>query len=198
MTVSMSRLPRRLLLLAGVAILALWLLGRERPDGSDTDLSRNTASDAPPESWSRGLHTTQYAEDGQVRYVLEASDQTQEAEGLIRVTAPLVRLYDDNRQHWQARAASGTIHDSGTTGVRRRQLDLTGEVQVDYSDEEERDLVLTTQQMTIYPDDEVLFSNVAVVVRGTGFEQTSAGMRAALEQEQLTFFGRVQGRFHDP
>ncbi|MGM0634242.1 MAG: LPS export ABC transporter periplasmic protein LptC [Pseudomonadota bacterium] len=193
----MPRLPRRLLLLAGVAIIALWLLGRERPGESDTDQPRTSVSEAPPESWSRGLRTTQYAEDGQVRYVLEASEQTQEAEGRITVTAPLVRLYDGDRQHWQARAASGTILDSGATGARRRQLDLTDEVQVDYTDENGRDLVLTTQQMTVYPDDEVLFSNVAVVVRGTGFEQTSAGMRAALEQEQLTFFGRVQGRFHD-
>ncbi|MEX1196633.1 MAG: LPS export ABC transporter periplasmic protein LptC [Pseudohongiellaceae bacterium] len=182
---------------AAAALLWLWYgnNGGTPPDEAD-DPDAIAEDEPPPESWSRSLRTTQYTPRGDVDYVLEASEQIQENENLIRVINPVLRLFDDSTRRWQVTAVSGTIHGGGSREADR-QLDLDGDVRVDYTDDGGHSLVMTTARMTVYPDDEVLYSNVAVQMLGAGFEQSSSGMRAALQEEQLTFFGRVQGRFHD-
>lgn len=174
----------------------LWLWFSSGPETTEPDTPEELAEDKPPESWSRTLRTTQYTGQGDVDYILEASEQTQQSEDLMRITAPVLRLFDGATRRWQVTAVSGTIH-GGEGSEEGRQLDLAGDVQVDYTDDRGRPLLMTTERMTVYPDDEVLYSNVAVQVSGSGFDQSSSGMRAALQEERLTFFGRVQGRFHD-
>lgn len=189
--------PRQSSLIAVVATAALlWLWYGGDTETGDPDTPDEIEEDTPPESWSRALRTTQYTPAGEVDYILEASEQIQESEDLIRITTPVLRLFDDSTKRWQVTAVSGTIHGGEDSG-EERQLDLTGDVRVDYTDERDRSLLMTTERMTVYPEDEVLYSNVAVQVLGEGFEQSSSGMRAALQEERLTFFGRVQGRFHD-
>jgi lipopolysaccharide export system protein LptC len=191
--------PRQSSLIAVAVVtvlLWLWSGSNSTTETSVFDAPGEVDGDAPPESWSRELRTTQYTPEGNVDYILEASEQIQEQEDLIRVTAPVLRLFDDSRRRWQVSAVSGTIHGTGDE-TEDRQLDLAGDVRVDYTDERNRSLLMTTQRMTVYPGDEVLYSNVAVQVLGPGFEQSSTGMRAALQEERLTFFGRVQGRFHE-
>lgn len=189
--------PRQSSLIAVVATVALlWLWYGGDTETGDPGAPDDTAEDAPPESWSRALRTTQYTPAGNVDYILEASEQIQESADLMRITTPVLRLFDDSTKRWQVTAVSGTIH-GGEGSEEERQLDLADDVRVDYTDDRDRSLLMTTERMTVYPDDEVLYSNVAVQVQGTGFEQSSSGMRAALQEERLTFFGRVQGRFHD-
>lgn len=184
-------------LIAVLATVVLaWLWYDSDREATEPDAPDDVAEDAPPESWSRAVRTTQYTEEGDVDYVLEASEQVQESGDLMRITAPVLRLFDDATKRWQVSAVSGTIHGGEGSG-EERQLDLAGDVRVDYTDERNRSLLMTTEHMTVYPDDEVLYSNRAVQVLGAGFEQSSSGMRAALQEERLTFFGRVQGRFHD-
>lgn len=182
--------------IATAALLWLWYAGSRDTETRDPDAPNEVAGDSPPESWSRALRTTQFTADGEMDYILEASEQVQESEDLVRIATPVLRLFDDSTRRWQVTAVSGTIHGGGDREADR-QLDLTGDVRVDYTDEMDRSVVMTTERMTVYPDDEVLYSNVAVQVLGAGFEQSSSGMRAALQEERLTFFGRVQGRFHD-
>lgn len=191
--------PRQSILIAVIATAALvwwWSGNNSDTKNRNPDVPDGAAGGSPPESWSRSLRTTQYTPQGDVDYILEASEQVQESEDLLRIRAPVLRLYDNATRRWQVTAVSGTIHGAGDGGANR-QLELSGDVRVDYTDERDRSLLMTTERMTVYPDDEVLHSNVAVQVEGTGFEQSSSGMRAALQEERLTFFGRVQGRFYD-
>lgn len=192
-----GRRQSSLIAVVATAVL-LWLwYGNDGDMGTiDQDAADDAEEDTPPESWSRALRTTQFTPDGDVDYILEASEQVQENANLIRITAPVLRLFDDSTRRWQVTAVSGTIHGGEDSG-EDRQLDLVGDVRVDYTDETDRSLLMTTERMTVYPDDEVLYSNAAVQVLGTGFEQSSSGMRAAMQEERVTFFGRVQGRFHD-
>jgi len=106
-------------------------------------------------------------------------------------------LFQEEQLRWQVRSASGTIRSGADDPAGVRQLDLTGDVRVDYIDDSQDNLVLTTERMTVYPDAEILHSNMAVEVSGPGFRQTSSGIRATLQQEQVNFFGRVQGQFHE-
>lgn len=190
--------PLSLITLTTITVAGLLWFGGDREEGATVTTATDEATQRPPpESWSRGLRTTQYTNTGQRHYILEAAWQIQENEDRISVTTPVIRLFDEEQLRWQVRSTSGTIRSNVEYPAGVHQLELAGDVRVDYTDDSQGDLVLTTQRMTVYPEDEILYSDMAVEVLGPGFHQTSSGMRATLQQEQLDFFGRVQGQFHE-
>lgn len=184
-------------LIAAAAAVALLLLRPGAPPGESADRGADQRNAPPPESYSLGISTTQFNETGRIDYILQARRQVQLANNTISIARPDLRLFEASDERWHVTAGSGTIQGTDTSVNAIRQLDLSDAVQLEYTDGQQRQLIMRTEQLTVYPANEILHSNTTVELSGEGFEQTSAGMRAVLPRDSLVFFGPLQGRHHD-
>ena len=179
-----------LLLILSAAILAIWWPDRSQEEQSPRNA--DSSAPAPAESWSRELRTTQYNTEGRIDYILEADGQTQENTARARIESPRLRLFEDNQVRWALQSATGLLTDP--VAGQRRELELIDAVELVHTPGSGQEIVLQTSHMRVYPDTEVLYSDVPVRLTGTGFRQTSAGLRAALQEDEMIFPGRVEGR----
>lgn len=184
--------PRLVILLVIVSAAALLTWWPDRPQEQQSRQRATTSAATPPESWSRQLQTTQYNPEGRVDYILEATGQVQESASRARIDSPRLRLFENNQLRWALRSATGILTDPDNG--QRRELELIDTVRLVHTPESGREIVMEASHMRVYPDTEVLYSDVAVRLTGPGFQQTSAGLRAALQEDEMIFPGRVEGR----
>lgn len=183
------------LLALAPAVIVAWLmtdrLGAPAPDTPDAQLLIPVGERY--EGFGREIRSAIYGEDGLLAYSLSAEAQRLYPDQLTELDAPLIRMYEDNQERWNISAVSGRIQAS--SGGDIRQIDLNEAVQVRHRLTENDTVNLTTDWLIIQPEQNRLFTDADVNVRGLRIEQSAAGMTADFSLDSLEFLSDVQGRF---
>ncbi|HDZ10453.1 LPS export ABC transporter periplasmic protein LptC [Pseudohongiella sp.] len=192
----MKRLRYRWLLALIPAILIAWLLTERtgvspvEEAGVSTELNPETGY----EGFGRGIRSVIYDANGQMAYTLSASQQRVFPGQVTELTAPVMQMFEGNRERWNISAASGRIR--ATSGGDILELNLTDAVQILHRSEDNSNVRLTSNRLTVEPPTQTMFTDARVRVTGKGLEQTSQGMHADLSVDTITFLSDIQGRYY--
>lgn len=192
----MKRLKYRWLLALIPAILIAWFLTERTGVSPVEDAGINTEPDPKTgyEGFGRGIRSVIYDENGQMAYTLSARQQRLFPGQVTELTDPVMQMFEGNRERWNISAASGRIR--ATSGGDILELNLTDAVQILHRSEENRNVRLTSDQLTVEPPTQTMFTDARVTVTGKGLEQTSQGMHADLSADTITFLSDIQGRYY--
>ena len=191
------RTGRFLLLMSAVVLLAIF--GGRRILDVPPALLPPLQSLAPLQydAYATGVTSVLYNADGQIEYTLDASEQVHYLDNTTQLQSPLVRLYRSSGVLWNIVASSGRIH-AAENGDAIQRLDLQDGVELFQIDEFGRRMSLTTEFLSVFPDTQSMSTDREVTMNTDSLQQTATGMRADLQQDQLTFLGQVRGRYEVP
>ncbi len=149
------------------------------------------------DAYATGVSSVLYNADGRVEYTLEAAEQTHYLDNTTLLESPYVRLHQASGALWNIMASSGRIHAvQGGDAIER--LDLQTGVEVYQIDELGRRMSLNTEFLSVFPQTQTMSTDLAVTMVTDSLQQSATGMRADLQQDQLTFLGQVRGRYEVP
>jgi lipopolysaccharide export system protein LptC len=149
------------------------------------------------DAYATGVTSVLYNADGQIEYTLDASEQVHYLDNTTQLQSPLVRLYRSSGVLWNIVASSGRIH-AAENGDAIQRLDLQDGVELFQIDEFGRRMSLTTEFLSVFLDTQSMSTDREVTMNTDSLQQTATGMRADLQQDQLTFLGQVRGRYEVP
>lgn len=192
----MKRLKYRWLLALIPAILIAWLLTERTGVSPAEDAGLGVVPDPETayDGFGRGIRSIIYDENGQMAYMLSASQQRLFPGQVTELTEPVMQMFEGNRERWNISAASGRIQ--ATSGGDIVELNLTDAVQILHRTEGNNNVRLTSDRLTVEPPTQTMFTDARVRVTGDGLEQTSQGMRADLSIDTITFLSDIQGRYY--
>lgn len=187
----------RLLLISAVVLLAIF--GGRRLLEVPPALLPALAPLAPLtyDAYATGVTSVLYNASGQIEYTLDATSQVHYLDNTTELQTPYVRLYQASGALWNIMASSGRIH-AAENGDAIQRLDLQESVELFQIDEFGRRMSLNTDFLSVFPDTQSMSTDREVTLTTDSLKQTAIGMRADLEQDQLTFFGQVRGRYEVP
>jgi LPS export ABC transporter protein LptC len=151
------------------------------------------------DGYSEGINTVLYNKQGQINYSLQASNQTHFLNDITELDNPLIRLYQDGDARWNIVANSGKISASSTQpGTAGHSIELAGNVEIHSLDQFGNRTVVSTELITIDPTLKTLETEEPVVVVTNDLEQTSIGMYADLNQDEIVLKSNVRGIYANP
>ena len=163
----------------------------------DTPTSNSVALDF--DGYSEGINTVLYNEQGQIDYSLQASNQTHFLNDITELDNPLIRLYQDGDARWNIVANSGKISASSSrAGTAGQNIELAGDVEIHSLDQFGNRTVVSTEFLTIDPTLKTLETEEPVLVVTNDLEQTSIGMYADLNQDEIVLKRNVRGIYANP
>jgi len=188
----------RLLLLVSAIVLVAIFGGRRLLEVPPALLpATQTLAALQYDAYATGVTSVLYNATGRIEYTLDAARQVHYLDNTTELQAPLVRLYQPSGALWNIVASSGRIHAAENTDAIQR-LDLQQSVELFQIDELGRRMSLTTEFLSVFPDTQSMSTDREVTMVTDSLQQTATGMRADLQQDQLTFLGQVRGRYEVP
>jgi len=188
----------RLLLLISAIVLITIFAGRRVLEVPPALLpSGQTLTPLLYDAYATGVTSVLYSATGQVEYTLDAAQQVHYLDNTTELQSPFVRLYQPSGALWNIVASSGRIH-AAENGDAIQRLDLQNGVDLFQIDELGRRMSLTTEFLSVFPDTQSMSTDREVTMIADSLQQTATGMRADLQQDQLTFLGQVRGRYDVP
>lgn len=191
---------RRLILLAPLAILLIALLFYPREE-QKTNYAKTSADGA--DYWLEQVDITSFDGMGQVKYRVRAdrlSHQRDTGEHLVK--APSMQLHAEQKTRWQVVAEQAVLSPDG------KRMDFSGNVTLDravqqfqgpspsqpQSPQEDGDLTLLTDQLSVYPEQGRLETEAPVEILTPSSETHAVGMRAFSDSERLQLLSHVRSR----
>jgi len=149
------------------------------------------------DAYATGVTSVLYNAQGRVEYTLDAAEQVHYLDNTTVLESPFVRLHQESGALWNIMASSGRIH-AAEGGDTIERLDLQTGVEVYQIDELGRSMRLSTEFLSVFPQTQTMSTDLAVSMVTDTLQQSATGMRADLQQDQLTFLGQVRGRYEVP
>jgi LPS export ABC transporter protein LptC len=149
------------------------------------------------DAYASGVTSVLYNAQGRIKYTLDAAEQIHYLDNTTVLESPFMRLYQETGALWNIMASSGKIFaDEGGDAIDR--LDLQTNVEVYQIDELGGRMSLSTEFLSVFPQAQTMSTDLAVSMVTDTLQQSATGMRADLQQDQLTFLGQVRGRYEVP
>ena len=104
----------------------------------------------------------------------------------------LFLLPDDQGRYWQVQARRGWV------SATHDRIKLQGSVLGTSPREDKRDIRLTTEQLTVFPDRHHASSPVVVTVTQPGSILRGRGLEVALDTRRYTLLSQVRSRYVPP
>lgn len=129
-------------------------------------------------------------DQGQESFTLRAP-HLQETPGArtMDLDHPLFLLPDDQGRYWQVQARRGWV------SATRDRIKLQGSVLGTSPREDARNIRLTTEQLTVFPDRHHASSPVVVTVTQPGSILRGRGLEVALDTRRYEFLSQVRSRY---
>lgn len=149
-------------------------------------------------AYSEGINTILYDTQGNISYTLQAERQVHYNDDSTELENPFIRLFQEGDSNWNIVADSGKVSAMETIadGLLNK-IELRGDVQVSSLDEFGNRTLISTEFLTLDPDNEILETDQPVSVVTSALQQSSTGMIAKLRTDEITFLREVRGR-HAP
>tara|TARA_B100000959_G_scaffold287609_1_gene375078 strand:- start:14644 stop:15231 length:588 start_codon:yes stop_codon:yes gene_type:complete len=148
------------------------------------------------DAYSEGINSVLFDADGSINYTLQAVSQVHFNDDRTELEEPYIRLFQQGAPRWNIMADSGRIsavsHESDTSS---RIIELLGGVEVYSLDEYGNRTVLTTEFLSLDPLLETMETDQFVTLVTTNLQQTSIGMSANLNLNEVMFLRNIQGSY---
>lgn len=102
---------------------------------------------------------------------------------------PLFLLPDDQGHYWQVKSRRGWVSEN------RDRIRLDGNVVGTSPTEENRNIALRTEQLTVYPDRHHASSPTVVTITQPGSILRGRGLEVALDTRRYVFLSQVRSRY---
>ncbi|NUS37456.1 MAG: LPS export ABC transporter periplasmic protein LptC [Lysobacter sp.] len=132
-------------------------------------------------------------DQGQESFTLRAP-LLQETPGArtMDLAQPFFLLPDDEGHYWQVRARTGWV------SAARDQIRLAGDVRGSSPVEDARNVVLRTEQLSVFPDRHHASSTAVVTVTQPGSILRGRGLEVALDTRRYELLSQVRSRYVPP
>ena len=145
------------------------------------------------ETYSEGINTILYDNDGYVDYTLHAKTQIQFDDDLIEIEKPFIKLYQNGESYWNIVANSGRILPNNQ--YRERILELSGDVEIFGIDDYGNRTKISTEYLKVDPNNEILETDREVQFIAPTLQQSSLGMFANLKTDEIIFHHKIRGSY---
>ena len=177
--------------------LVLILFGKRKSDypESEKELKPNTVD---IDTFAEGVSSIFYDQNGTVSYTLRAENQIHFKSGYTKIEKPLIRLFQNEMPRWNIEANQGHIsnpENDSTSGLERKNLELSGSVQILGLDEFGNRMLISTEFLEVDPMNEILKTDQRVEYKMANIQHSAAGMIANLQDEEIIFREDVRGSY---
>ncbi|MGY2259095.1 LPS export ABC transporter periplasmic protein LptC [Pseudomonas sp. C1C7] len=147
-------------------------------------------TESPIDWYATNTHTLQYLEDGKVQYEM-TSDKAEhvKATDVTLVTKPDLNMYRGTEFPWHVTSERGEVNPGGT------EVELIDNVRVKRTDEKNRDVLITSTRMTVFPQEQYAQTQQPVRIDGAGGVSTGVGMKAYLKESRIHLLSNVRGQY---
>ncbi|WP_054911615.1 LPS export ABC transporter periplasmic protein LptC [Pseudomonas sp. NBRC 111127] len=135
-------------------------------------------------------HSVQFLPDGKLQYEMTADKvEHVKATEVTLVTTPDLRLYRGTEYPWHVQSERGEVSPDGN------EVELINKVRVARTDEKQRDTIITSSRMTVFPQKQYAQTEQAVRIDGAGGTTTGKGMKAYLKEGKMDLLSNVRGQY---
>ncbi len=135
-------------------------------------------------------HSVQFMPDGKLQYEMTADKvEHVKATEVTLVTTPDLRLYRGTEYPWHVQSERAEVSPDGN------EVELINKVRVARTDEKQRDTIITSSRMTVFPQKQYAQTEQAVRIDGAGGTTTGKGMKAYLKEGKMDLLSNVRGQY---
>jgi len=135
-------------------------------------------------------HSVQYLPDGKVQYEMTADKvEHLKATEVTLVTTPDLHMYRGTQYPWHVQSVRAEVNPDGS------EVELIDKVRVARTDEKQRETIITTTRMTVFPQKQYAQTEQAVRIDGAGGTTTGKGMKAYLKDGRMDLLSNVRGQY---
>ncbi|MGF6129500.1 lipopolysaccharide export system protein LptC [Pseudomonas frederiksbergensis] len=140
--------------------------------------------------YALNAHSVQYLPDGGLQYDL-TSDKVEhlKATDVSLLTNPDLNMYRGTEFPWHVTSLRGEVNADGT------QVELIDSVRIARTDEQNRELIVTSTRMTVFPQQQYAQTDQPVRIDGAGGVSTGNGMKAYLKESRIHLLSNVRGQY---
>ena len=181
---------RSILLFAAIAALfaavGYWNISPER----FLDKPQVEINEAEIDYYAINAHSVQYLEDGKLQYEMTADKvEHVKASDITLLTQPDLQMYRGTAFPWHVQSERGEVNPGGT------EVELIDSVRIARTDEKNRQTLITTSRMTVFPQKQYAQTQQAVRIDGAGGVTTAKGMKAYLNDGRMNLLSNVRGQY---
>ncbi|MFB4392550.1 MULTISPECIES: LPS export ABC transporter periplasmic protein LptC [unclassified Pseudomonas] len=185
-----SKKLRNFVLLGAIAALLVavgyWNISPE----SFLDKPVAQADDSAIDYYAINAHSVQFLPDGKLQYEMTADKvEHMKASEVTLVTKPDLHMYRGTQYPWHVQSARAEVNPDGT------EVELIDDVRVARTDEKQRNTLITTTRMTVFPQKQYAQTEQAVRIDGAGGTTTGKGMKAYLKDGRMDLLSNVRGQY---
>ena len=181
---------RSILLFAIIAALfaavGYWNISPER----FLDKPQVAVNEAEIDYYATNAHSVQYLPDGKLQYEMTADKvEHVKASDITLLTQPDLQMYRGTAFPWHVQSERGEVNPGGT------EVELIDSVRIARTDEKNRQTLITTSRMTVFPQKQYAQTQQAVRIEGAGGVTTAKGMKAYLNDGRMNLLSNVRGQY---
>ncbi len=140
-----------------------------------------------PDLFFSKFKSTIMNESGQIHYELAAAMLYHYSDdNRATLELPVITLFDNGEKVWQVRANSGTVINDGEQFVLQGAVNLLRQTD---------GFSVKTEALTIWPDQLMAKTDLAVTLTSSFSEVKAIGMLADFSKKQLIFISQARGRY---
>ena len=135
-------------------------------------------------------HSVQFLPDGKLQYEM-TSDKVEhvKASEVTLLTNPDMNIYRGTEFPWHVTSKRGEVNPDGT------EVELIDSVRVARTDAQNRDTIITSSRMTVFPQKQYAQTEQDVRIDGAGGVSTGKGMKAYLKESRIHLLSNVRGQY---
>ncbi|AZF61917.1 LPS export ABC transporter periplasmic protein LptC [Pseudomonas sp. LF135] len=186
----LSKKIRNFLLFGVIAALFLavgyWNISPER----FLDRSGAQVDEGAIDYYAINAYSVQFLPDGKLQYEMN-SDKVEhlKSSDVTLLTNPDMNLYRGTEFPWHVTSKHGEVNPDGT------QVELIDSVRVARTDDKNRDTIITSSRMTVFPQQQYAQTEQDVRIDGAGGVSTGKGMKAYLKESRIHLLSNVRGQY---
>ncbi|MBT0625517.1 MULTISPECIES: LPS export ABC transporter periplasmic protein LptC [Pseudomonas] len=140
--------------------------------------------------YATNAYSVQFLPDGKVQYEM-TSDKVEHLKSseVTLLTNPDMNLYRGTEFPWHVTSKHGEVNPDGT------QVELIDSVRVARTDDKNRDTIITSSRMTVFPQQQYAQTEQDVRIDGAGGVSTGKGMKAYLKESRIHLLSNVRGQY---
>ena len=186
----LSKKIRNVALLGGIAAVLVavgyWNISPE----SFLDQPQAQGDQSAIDYYAINAHSLQFLPDGKLQYEMTAAKvEHLKASEVTLVTTPDLHMYRGTEYPWHVQSKRAEVNPDGT------EVELIDDVRVARTDEKQRETIITSTRMTVFPQKQYAQTEQAVRIDGAGGTTTGKGMKAYLKEGRMDLLSNVRGQY---
>ncbi|QJI30979.1 LPS export ABC transporter periplasmic protein LptC [Pseudomonas sp. ADAK18] len=140
--------------------------------------------------YATNAYSIQFLPDGKVQYEMTSEKvDHMKASQITMLTKPDMQLYRGAEFPWHVTSERGEVNPDGT------EVELIDSVRVARTDAQNRDTIITSSRMTVFPQKQYAQTEQDVRIDGAGGVSTGKGMKAYLKESRIHLLSNVRGQY---